>query len=725
MSWPTLTDYQESIQDPRLCFEAPELRDAEPALDPMGLPKAISGNFACVYEMRRPEGRCAVRCFIRQVPGQQGRYNNLSKYLAQVKAECLVDFEYIARGVMVKGEWYPIVKMAWVEGSSLNIWLERNARNPQALAGFLVKFRAMMRTLRQNNVAHGDLQHGNIMVTTQDEIRLVDYDGIYCPAFGRGHAPELGHINFQHPRRTGEFFEEGLDNFSALLIHASILALIAEPELLDQYYNVDNLLLSSSDLKNPMQSALFQRLKGSKDPQAARLAALLQQCCVAPIEQVPWYEDTLVKLEKGEPLTLGQPAAAPTLSRPGMGSLPKRQPLSPAPGDPPARSVSAASRPASAPALPSESRSFVPMILAATAIILIGALIYAFFRPSKKSGDSSAGQSASPASESQTEAPPPAPNVPIPPKQTAAAASAAVKVNLRGALRGHTQAVALLAVSANNRFVASGGKDASVRVWDIQSGAQKHTLRPNNEGVESIVFFNDNKAFATVGSDFSVKTWDIESGAPKGFLTNYQNNPWPVAVSPDGTTLAAGGSNMKLIRLVNAVTGNNIIVFPENSSWVRGAQFSSDGRYLGVSCYDDNVSFWDVRSQQAVKSFPIPTNTMPGFVFSSQAGLVASAAPGRLVKIWEIKTGQSRAFSGHAGDIKCLAFNSSGKLIASGAADQSVILWEVASGKQVAQFQAHADGVNAVAFTPDNRLLVTGGGDNLVKLWELAALAGN
>ena len=327
MSWPTLTDYQESIQDPKLCFEAPELRDSQSVLDPMGLPKAISGNFACVYEMHGPSGRCAVRCFIRQVPGQQGRYNNLSKYLSQVKAGCLVDFEFVARGIMVKGDWYPIVKMAWVEGSPLNQWIEKNVRNPQALAGFLGKFRAMMKTLRENNVAHGDLQHGNIMVTTQDEIRLVDYDGIYCPVFGRGHAPELGHINFQHPRRTSDFYEEGLDNFAALLIHASIQALIVEPELLDQYYNVDNLLLSSSDFKTPMQSALFERLKTGKDPQVRQLATLLQQCCVAPIEQVPWYEDTLVKLEKGEPLILGQPAATPSMGRSatrGEG-LPKRQ----------------------------------------------------------------------------------------------------------------------------------------------------------------------------------------------------------------------------------------------------------------------------------------------------------------------------------------------------------------------------------------------------------------
>jgi WD40 repeat protein len=93
--------------------------------------------------------------------------------------------------------------------------------------------------------------------------------------------------------------------------------------------------------------------------------------------------------------------------------------------------------------------------------------------------------------------------------------------------------------------------------------------------------------------------------------------------------------------------------------------------------------------------------------------------------LWEIKTGQARSFSGHTGDIRCLAFNSSGKYIASGAADQSVILWEVSSGKQVAQIQAHNDGVNAVVFSPDNGLLITGGGDNLVKLWELGILAAN
>ncbi len=49
---------------------------------------------------------------------------------------------------------------------------------------------------------------------------------MYAPVFGRGKSPEgLGPRDFQHPRRTPDFYDENLDNFSALLIHPSLLAL--------------------------------------------------------------------------------------------------------------------------------------------------------------------------------------------------------------------------------------------------------------------------------------------------------------------------------------------------------------------------------------------------------------------------------------------------------------------------------------------------------------------
>jgi hypothetical protein len=402
MSWPSHTDYQDSIQNPHICFEDPLLKTGEVGCDMLGLPRVMSGNFACVYSMTTGGDRWAIRCFVRQVLGQQGRYARLSQNLCGLGLPCMVTFDYILRGIQIKNEWYPIVKMQWVDGLPLNQWVEEKATDTNAMKDIAAKFIVMMKSLRENSLAHGDLQHGNVMVTTNDELRLVDYDGMYTPAF-KGKSPELGHANFQHPRRTPDYYCEDLDNFAALVIYMSFLAIAADPAYFKKFYTGDNILLLSSDYRNPGSSASLKALKECKDPKVAQLASLIQRLCLVDIAKVPSLETVVDALEKGtlqqmisnlpdpsaaaaapagasdwlasaEPLPSTGSRPSPTGSRPSPPSGPTGTRISPAPapmvpvsaqrpvtpGAAPKPAAAAAPRPASAPAPAAASKPAMP-----------------------------------------------------------------------------------------------------------------------------------------------------------------------------------------------------------------------------------------------------------------------------------------------------------------------------------------------------------------------------
>src|SRR5687767_14713175 len=110
MNWPTHSDYQDAMQNPSVCFQEPDLKPGEPKLDMLGLPRVMSGNFASVYELKCGSQRWAIRCFVRQVSGQQGRYARLSQYLNNITLPYLVKFDYMLKGILVRGEYFPIVK---------------------------------------------------------------------------------------------------------------------------------------------------------------------------------------------------------------------------------------------------------------------------------------------------------------------------------------------------------------------------------------------------------------------------------------------------------------------------------------------------------------------------------------------------------------------------------------------------------------------------------------
>src|SRR5690349_2371331 len=133
MSWPTPSDYQEAIQNPQLCFQDPKLQKGTVASTALGLPRVASGNFASVYEVRNGSKRWAIRCFLRPVSDRQQRYASISQHLTGVWLPSLVSFEYLPQGIRLRGQYYPMVKMEWVEGQALHSYVARNLQKGQNL----------------------------------------------------------------------------------------------------------------------------------------------------------------------------------------------------------------------------------------------------------------------------------------------------------------------------------------------------------------------------------------------------------------------------------------------------------------------------------------------------------------------------------------------------------------------------------------------------------------
>src|SRR5262249_24224520 len=151
-----------------------------------------------------------------------------------------------------------ILKMEWVEGERLDRYIEKNLSNPSALLSLAKLWVQMVKALRQASVAHGDLQHGNVLVV-QGGLRLIDYDGMFVPRLsGRG-SHEIGHRNYQLPRRTEADFGLYLDNFSAWVVYMSLIALGVDPELRKHFRGGDEcLLFSRQDFEQPHKSDILR-----------------------------------------------------------------------------------------------------------------------------------------------------------------------------------------------------------------------------------------------------------------------------------------------------------------------------------------------------------------------------------------------------------------------------------------------------------------------------------
>jgi hypothetical protein len=310
MTWPQATDYNAAVQNPQVCFGDDDLRQGRVVGGLFGLPRPHSGNFGDVYQIQGADNQnWAVKCFTRPAVGLRPRYQAISDHLRQAQRAFMVEFRYLDEGIRIRGQWYPIVKMRWVEGFRLNEFVRHHLDKPALLDRLAQMWMRLARELRDAQMAHGDLQHGNVLLAPGSKssslaLKLIDYDGMYVPALADTPSGEVGHPHYQHPQRLREGTYDGeVDRFSHLLIYAALRCLAAGgAELWQRYDNQENLLFREDDFRRPRDSRLLRELWHLKDRDARDLVGHLLLAGQGPLGAVPIL-DELVEERVVRPLT--------------------------------------------------------------------------------------------------------------------------------------------------------------------------------------------------------------------------------------------------------------------------------------------------------------------------------------------------------------------------------------------------------------------------------------
>jgi hypothetical protein len=281
-------------------------------MDAFGMPKPISGASSSVFTVRGADGRrWAVKCFTRFVDHQAVRYQRISETLQTARKPWRVEFEYLREGVLCGGIWYPVVKMEWIEATGLIPFIERHLWEPAVIADLAEKFTRMVRDLSALNIAHGDLQHGNLLITSSGELKLIDYDGMFVPSLAQMGACEKGHVNYQSPTRTMSTWGSYLDNFSAWIIYTSLVALTIDPTLWSLLHaqGDEALLFHHADYEDARHSRALLALAQSSSLALQPVGTLMRSVWAPDVRGIP-------PLNTNELPQLGdRPVLSPSTSR--------------------------------------------------------------------------------------------------------------------------------------------------------------------------------------------------------------------------------------------------------------------------------------------------------------------------------------------------------------------------------------------------------------------------
>lgn len=345
---------------------------------------------------------------------------------------------------------------------------------------------------------------------------------------------------------------------------------------------------------------------------------------------------------------------------------------------------------------------------------------------------------------------------------------------------GHSSPAGAVALSGDGKFLASGSKDHTVKLWDMASGEELKTLRGHTEPVNSVAFSPDSKTLASGGWDGQVRLWDVASGRLLRSLSHDQGAN-TVAFSPDGRMLASGGFDFRIkvwevtsgrelksfmpkieaaeneyrhkfkeagrspqivpASFVEMVRGtepagmpkelafnNNRLVDGEDPSHiVWSVAWSPDSRRI-AGCSFVAVRVWDIASGTEVKTITdkmvfhtvaiSPDGKIAAVGFSSPFEEKVKTCG---IKLYDLATGQLlRTMTGHEDAVQSIVFSPNGASLASSSLDGTIRFWDVLSGRQTKLIKDPVGKLETIAFSRDGRILVSGSEDQTLRLWDAA-----
>jgi serine/threonine protein kinase len=317
---------------------------------------------------------------------------------------------------------------------------------------------------------------------------------------------------------------------------------------------------------------------------------------------------------------------------------------------------------------------------------------------------------------------------------------------------------------ADQARAAAAGDKAELRADQLQ--LSQRSLPTEAGEVSSAAFSPDGKQLFVADWNGSVYGYDFATGKTRFTVAaGMSGGSRFLAVSPDGTTLAAAGTDQR-VRLLDLKTGRSKQLLDGKAAPYYAVTFTADGKTLAAGgCGPDGrggfLELWDLASGTArlvkfadpVQSLAIPPGRedrlavgtggekvrmvypssakeeyplpQPGPVRAlafSPDGRWLAASGGAQAHLWDWQSGREVAvLTGQAGRVTTIQFSPDGKQLLTASLDGTAKLWDVAAGKLVAMFApgTHKTGMGVALFTPDGKSIVTAGDDGMIRAWSI------
>lgn len=290
------------------------------------------------------------------------------------------------------------------------------------------------------------------------------------------------------------------------------------------------------------------------------------------------------------------------------------------------------------------------------------------------------------------------------------------------------------AISPDGSFIASGGQDGAVRIWDTATGEQRAALLGHTGIVTGCAVIPDGTEVVSASFDGTIKIWELATGLS---TTLSAATPLPpvvgailgepaesraliaCALSRDGALVVTGGADGSL-KIWDMAERTHRITLEGHGGAVWGCAVSPDESFIVSASRDKTLRIWDAATGEERAVLEGHADEVNACAISPDASVIVSAGADHVVKTWDVASGAERAsLAGHQLDVHACAVSADGSYIVSGSSDESLKIWATLTGELLATLEGHMYMVMDCAISADSSLIVSASLDRTVRVWDV------
>ena len=291
--------------------------------------------------------------------------------------------------------------------------------------------------------------------------------------------------------------------------------------------------------------------------------------------------------------------------------------------------------------------------------------------------------------------------------------------SLVATLLGHSAAVNSIDISPDNKWLISGSKDETLRLWDLEKNSNTKTLSSFGYSVKRVKFNSKGDKFLAasfcVFSEFDLNKFKKIRTKKKAHTTFLEN----CIYSPNDEFIATSSWRDKTLVIWKASTLKKQSETIE-VTWVDNAIFNKASNLLISGGHDDMIKMWDVATGGLIKQFAGHGDWVYDICLSADEKYIYSASLDKTIKVWDIASGKQIAtLKGHTDGVVSLDISKDGKYLASAGLGKEIIIWDLNTKTAIKNFPAHDLTIMDVKFGNNSNTLYSSSMDKTIKVWKL------